>query len=85
MAIYVRGGLTFTPLTESHLDPVDDTPEVCGVRILSSVTPIDIYNVYRPPIRNTEDDYRQDRFDPGAFPSGEDVIILGDFNGHHPL
>ena len=85
MAIYVRGGLAFAPLTERHLDPADDTTEVCGVRILGSATPLDIITVYRPPIRNTEDDDRVDNFDPGALPTGENVIILRDFNGHQPL
>ena len=85
MAIYVRGGLAFTPITERHLDPADDTTEVCGVRIISSKSSLNIYSVYRPPIRNTEGDDRHNHFDPGAFPSGEDVLILGDFNGYHPL
>ena len=84
VAIYVRGGLPFTPLTGRPLAPSDDSTEVCGVRILGK-TPISILNVYRPPIRRAPDDDRLDRFDPGALPSGDDLIILGDFNAHHPL
>ena len=30
VAIYVRGGLAFNPLTEYHLNPADDTTEVCA-------------------------------------------------------
>ncbi|KAF0300926.1 hypothetical protein FJT64_026694 [Amphibalanus amphitrite] len=61
----------------------DDTTEICGVRIHGKFQ-TDIINVYRPPIRRTRDDDRTDNFDPGALPSGDNTIILGDFNGHHP-
>ena len=53
------------------------------MRILGK-SPISIINVYRPPIRRAPDNDRADSVDPSAFPSGDDVIILGDFNAHHP-
>ncbi|KAF0290571.1 putative RNA-directed DNA polymerase from transposon BS [Amphibalanus amphitrite] len=83
VAIYVRGGLTFSTLSDSYQAPADDTTEICGVRIHGKFQ-TDIINVYRPPIRRTRDDDRTDNFDPGALPSGDNTIILGDFNGHHP-
>ncbi|KAF0311097.1 putative RNA-directed DNA polymerase from transposon BS [Amphibalanus amphitrite] len=62
----------------------DDSTEVCGVRILGK-SPISIFNIYRPPIRRSPTDDREDNFDPAALPSDEDAIILGDLNAHHPL
>ena len=76
VAIFVRAGIHFAPLTERLTDPADDSTEVCGVRILGT-HPINIINVYRPPIRRSPEDQREDRFDPGAVPSGEDTIVLG--------
>ncbi|KAF0287013.1 putative RNA-directed DNA polymerase from transposon BS [Amphibalanus amphitrite] len=61
-----------------------DSTEVCGVRILGK-SPISIFNIYRPPIRRSPTDDREDNFDPAALPSDEDAIILGDLNAHHPL
>ena len=68
VAIYIRGALAFAPLTERHIDPADDSTEVCGVHILGSAFPIDIINLYRPPIRNTEGDDRVDPSTPGRSP-----------------
>ena len=84
VAIYVRGGIPFSPLTDQCTHPADDSTEICGIRLLTK-TPIDIVNVYRPPIRRAPDDERQDHFDPAALPTSESTIILGDFNAHHPL
>ncbi|KAF0300621.1 hypothetical protein FJT64_003287 [Amphibalanus amphitrite] len=52
-----------------------DSTEVCGVRILGK-SPISIFNIYRPPIRRSPTDDREDNFDPAALPSDEDAIIL---------
>ncbi|KAF0304847.1 putative RNA-directed DNA polymerase from transposon BS [Amphibalanus amphitrite] len=65
--------------------PDDDTTEVCGVRILNSDRHLNILNIYRPPIRNTEEDEREDRFDPRALPVDETTLLVGDVNAHHPL
>ncbi|KAF0308183.1 LINE-1 reverse transcriptase [Amphibalanus amphitrite] len=58
------------------------TTEVCGVRILDQ-SPIDIINIYRPPIRATNDE-REDRFDPRCLPVNRQTLLVGDVNAHHP-
>ncbi|KAF0312085.1 hypothetical protein FJT64_001801 [Amphibalanus amphitrite] len=63
---------------------VDDTTEICGVRILGPLE-LDLINIYRPPIRPDESDERQDLFDPTHLPSGDSTIVAGDLNAHHPL
>ena len=83
VAIYVRAGIPFAPLEDRPLATADDTTEVCGIRIFGR-RPLDIINVYRPPIRAAADDLREDHFDPEKFPNNDDTIILGDFNAHHP-
>ena len=50
VALYLKVGLQFTPLTERRLTPADDTTEVCGVR-LPGPRSLDILNIFRPPIR----------------------------------
>ena len=84
VALYLKAGLQFTPLTERRLAPADDSTEVCGVRLLGP-KPLDILNIYRPPIRPGEADERQDAFDPNFLPSDDNTIIVGDLNAHHPL
>ena len=84
VAIYLRAGLHFTPLTDRPLDAADDSSEVCGVRILGE-RPLTVWNLYRPPIRSAEDDDRRDRFSPDALPHDDQTIVVGDLNGHHPL
>ena len=84
IAIYVRGGIPFSPLTDHLVAPANDSTEVCGVHLLGK-TPLTILNVYRPPIRRSQTDQRQDHFDPSALPISGDTIVLGDFNAHHPL
>ena len=91
VAIFVRDGLAYTTIETSPLRPDDNTTEWCAVRIItnprspsSRASHIDIFNVYRPPIRNSEDDERVDRFTLDRFPTNAKSIIIGDINGHHP-
>ncbi|KAF0296692.1 Ribonuclease H [Amphibalanus amphitrite] len=84
VAIYVRGGLSFA-LLDRLVSPDDDTIEACGIRILDFDRPLDTFNIYRPPIRNTEEDEREDRFDPRALPANDTALLVGDVNAHHPL
>ena len=41
VAVYVRAGVHFTPLTDRPLAAVDDSTEICGVRILGN-RPLDM-------------------------------------------
>ncbi|KAF0288070.1 putative RNA-directed DNA polymerase from transposon BS [Amphibalanus amphitrite] len=82
--MYVRDSRNFTVLDGPFKPGVDDTTEICGVRILGPLE-LDLINIYRPPIRPDESDERQDLFDPTHLPSGDSTIVAGDLNAHHPL
>ena len=82
VCIYVRAGRHFDVLEGRMLADSDDSTEICGVRLLSQPH-LDIINIYRPPIRATNDD-RQDHFDPRRLPNDGQTLLVGDVNGHHP-
>ena len=82
VALYVRAGLHFVPLSGRYIAATDDSTELCGVRLLGPQN-LDVLNIYRLPIRATGDD-REDRFDPGLLPCDDASIIVGDVNAHHP-
>ena len=84
VAIYVRDGRHFTTLSGPFKPSVDDTTEICGVRLIGAPD-LDLINVYRPPIRPDESDDRHDHFDPSQLPCGDNTIVAGDVNAHHPL
>ncbi|MEM9976946.1 MAG: reverse transcriptase family protein, partial [Cyanobacteria bacterium P01_D01_bin.2] len=90
VAILVRDGLNFSVIEESPLQPQDDTTEWCAVRVILSapkrlISPtIDIFNIYRPPIRSSGGDERVNNFSLEAFPAGDPTLIMEDVNGHHP-
>ena len=96
MAIFIRDGLQLTAIDQSPLQPLDDSTEWCTARIFltsshphasqgtaSTNTALDVFNVYRPPIRASENDDRADHFAMDAFPTTSSTIITGDFNAHH--
>ena len=84
VAIYVRDGRPFSILPGPLKPAADDTTELCGIRLCGDPD-LQIINVYRPPIRPDDTDERVDRFDPEYLPGGDNVIVAGDFNAHHPL
>ena len=96
VAIYIRDGLHFTKLMDRPIDVADDSTEWCGVRLFPtshsssqparqpSTKPIDVHNIYRPPIRTGDDDERVDNFQLTIQPAA-DCIITGDLNAHHPM
>ena len=86
VAILVKNGLKFTVIRDSPLQPQDDTTECCAVRLILSTASqsLDVYNVYRPPIRSSPVDERVDLFSLDAFPATDTTLITGDINGHHP-
>ena len=45
---------------------------------------IDVFNIYRPPIRTSQQDERVDHFSMRFFPTGGNTLIVGDVNAHHP-
>ena len=83
VAVFDRAGLHFTALTDPLVARTDDCTEVCGVRILGE-RPLTIVNLYRPPIRDTDDDHRIDNFAPSALPADDNTLLVGDLNAHHP-
>ena len=92
VAILARNGLNFQTIRESPLQPEDDSTEWCAIRVMLS-TPrpkhqprqhLDVYNIYRPPIRTSTADQRVDHFSLEDFPTLDNTVILGDINGHHP-
>ena len=72
---------TQTQSTPSSNTSTSSTPSTSTNSSTSGTT--DVYNVYRPPIRASEDDEGVDRFSMDAFPTANNVIITGDFNAHH--
>ena len=62
----------------------DDTTEICGVRIIGTPD-LDVINLYHPPIRQDETDDGNDNFNPDLLIHGDNVIVTGDTNAHHPL
>ena len=99
VAIYIRDGLHYDNLVDRPLDASDDVTEWCGVRLFppssnssqptsqpASTKPIEIHNIYRPPIRSGVDDERTDRFALNITGNNaNDYIITGDMNAHHPM
>ena len=80
----MRAGLHFAALTDPLVARTDDCTEVCEVRILGE-RPLTIVNLYRPPIRDTDDDHRINNFAPSALPADDNTLLVGDLNAHHPL
>ena len=83
VALYIRAGVHFVPLTDRPLAANDDSTEICGVKILG-VRPLDIWCLYRPPLRTSAEDQRVDHFNPGLLSADVNTIVVGDFNAHHP-
>ena len=45
---------------------------------------IDVFNIYRPPIRTSQQDERVNHFSMRFFPTGGNTLIVGDVSAHHP-
>ena len=83
VAILVTNKLRHQEITESPVSNDDDTTEWIGVQISTKAGNLDLYNMYRPPIRTGGQDARTDKFDPEALPGEDNTIIVGDFNCHN--
>ena len=84
--VLVRVGVQFQRLP-APIASQDLASDVLAVRLHPPPPhgPFIVVNAYRPPIRSSSSDLRADFFDPGLFPRGPRVIVVGDFNAHHPL
>ena len=84
--IFVRQGLSFSELSTSSLSSLDPYSDYVGVNIsLNNSSLVSFLKVYAPPIRSSPTDGRTDSFSPSILPSSRNLLILGDFNCHHPL
>ena len=80
----MRDGRHFEALSGPFKPAADGTTEVCGVRLLGAPA-LDLINIYRPPICLVEANERVDHFDPDALPDGDNTVVTGEINAHHPL
>ena len=81
----IREGVQYERLL-TPLAPRDRFADAITVR-LHPPTPfatITVTNIYRPPIRTSAEDTREDIFDPSYLPSSPRSIVVGDFNADHP-
>ena len=85
VAIFVKQGLKYKKVMDKPLPPNDNTTEWVAVEMLLDKKPITIHNIYIPPIRSGATDQRLNNFDPTFLPDGDDTIIVGDVNAHHPI
>ena len=81
----IKEGIQFERLP-SPIAPNDRFTDVIAARVYPPPPygAVTITNVYRPPIRPSSEDARDDAFDPSLLPGGPRSIVLGDFNAHHP-
>ena len=85
-AIYTRRGLRYEQIKERPFVTEDVTTEWNGIEIFTTdERSIVMHNIYRPPIRQTEQDERTDLFSTALWPTGKNIIYAGDINAHHPL
>ena len=84
--IFVRQGLSFSELSTSSLSSLDPYSDYVEINIsLNNSSSVSFLNVYAPTIRSSPTDGRTDSFSPSILPSSRNLLILGDFNCHHPL
>ena len=84
--IFVRQGLSFSELSTSSLSSLDSYSDYVGVNIsLSNSSSLSFLNVYAPPVCSSLTDGRTNSFSLSILPSSRNLLILGDFNYHHPL
>ena len=80
----IRTDLAFSPISVSSLSSQDPYSDYICVKVLfSNHSPLQFLNLYCPPIRSIPDS-RTRTFSPDILPNSPDIIILADFNAHHP-
>ena len=85
-----RGGGIATVVKSSlsahkHYTSTDTTQERLDVRITDTHTSFLVVNVYDPPIGGGQDTRSRSSHPPTPLPHGDNIIVAGDFNAHHPL
>ena len=84
VVIFARQGLSFSELCTSSLSSLDLYSNYVGINIsLNNSSSVSF--LCTPLIRSPPTDGRTDSFSPSIFPSSRNLLILGDFNCHHPL
>ena len=81
----IHSDLAFSPVFVSSLSSQDPYSDYTCVKVLlSNHSPLQLLNLYSPPIRSTPSDFRTRTFYPDFLPNSPNTFILGDFNAHHP-
>ena len=82
--ILIKNGLTCTPLSTKFLSSLNHSSKYLSITVkIKGSSPIDIFNVYVPPIRSSSSDSRAKSFSSFLLPSSPTTYIFGNFNGHH--
>ena len=82
----VRQGLSFYKISTSSLSLLDPDTDYVGVNIsLNNSSSLYFLNAYASPIHSSPMDGKTDSFSPSILLSSRNLIILGDFNCHHPF
>ena len=81
----IHSDLAFSPVSVSSLSSQDPYSDYTCVKVLlSNHSPLQLLNLYSPPIRNSSSDSRTRTFYPDILPNSPDTFMLGDFNAHYP-
>ena len=81
----VKNDIAFTERPSPTVSQ-DQTTEWLWITVhLSKTQKLELHNIYVPPIRTSTTDQRIQCFDLTNLTLTPDTILLGDFNGHHPL
>ena len=81
----IHSDLAFSPVSVSSLFSQDPHSDYICVKVLfSNHSPLQLLNLYSPPIRSTPSVSRTRTFSSDILPNSPDTFIHGDFNAHHP-
>ena len=75
-------GISWQQLPRPPNLPARAALEILGIRLFSGAGSLNIYNVYRPPVRGGDADARDGSLHINSWPNGDCTIFGGDFNAH---
>ena len=82
----IKTGINYDPIVNDIIAPNDVTSEFVAAEVtIPKLKKVNMVNFYLPPIHNSEEDEREDNFDPNAISCTNNSIIGGDLNAHHML